>query len=116
MNSGATKRTVADTSIHIDLDIEDEAVKKSKMVKDISIMILDVGGWYVNQPNQLKTGLDNVCIANSIKEVKITVSKHLIIIFNDSTGHQHFMNNYNKIFKNDTKIIQLNHDRKNFVK
>jgi hypothetical protein len=112
MSSGSSKRTVADTSIELNYSLEDETVKKTKMAKDLSILILDVGGRYINQPNQLKTDLDNVCIPNSIKEVKITVSKHLIIIFNDLTGHDHFINNYKKIFTIDTKIIQLNHERK----
>ena len=61
------------------------------MAKEIAIMILEVGGRYKDNPNQLKSDLDNICIQNSIKEAKITISKHLVIIFNDPTGYEHFM-------------------------
>ncbi len=69
MSNGSRKRTVVDTSIELNSCLEDEKVKKTKIAKDISILILDDCGRYVNQQNQLKTDLDNVCIANSIKEV-----------------------------------------------
>ena len=67
--AGSGKRAVADTSIDSSLDFEDDnSIKKTKMEKDSSIMILDVGGRYVNAPNQLKVDLDSICITNSIKE------------------------------------------------
>ncbi len=75
-------------------------------------MIIDGGVRYENKPNQFKQVLDNICIQNSIKEVKITMSKHLDVIFNDSTGYEYFMKNHTRVFKKDQKIINFNNEKK----
>jgi hypothetical protein len=75
-------------------------------------MILEVGSRYKDNPNQLKSDLDNIFIQNSIKEAKITVSKYLVIIFNDYTGYEHFMNKYTRVSKRDQKVINLKKEKK----
>ena len=77
-------------------------------------MILDGGLKYFNEPKILKQDLDKLQISNLIKETKITVSKHLIITFNDITGQELFLAGKHKVFQNDLKIIDLNRKKKKF--
>ena len=88
MNSASMKRSVNDTSIDLDKSTDEDLNKKLKMSKseEIAILILDGGSEYINQPAKLKENLDNLNLSQRIKETKITVSNHLIIIFNDITS------------------------------
>jgi hypothetical protein len=111
--SGAEKRGIADTSIDQNSSFEVEANKKSKInemnktAKEVSIMILDGGIKYSNNPSELKKDLVNCKLNNMIKETKITVSNHLIIIFIDETGREEFEKVKSTIFMHN-EIIDLN--------
>ena len=113
MNSASIKRSVNDTSIDLDKSTDEDLNKKLKMSKseEIAILILDGGSEYINQPAKLKENLDNLNLSQAIKETKITVSNHLIIIFNDLTGRDMFMAKSNN-FKKNIKIIDLNKKKK----
>jgi hypothetical protein len=70
MSSATGKSAINDTSIEANSSFEEYITKRTKMSKEISMMILEVGGRYDNNPNQLKQNLDIICISNSIKEAK----------------------------------------------
>jgi hypothetical protein len=62
MSGVSSKRAINDTSIDENSSFEDENNKKTKMAKEIAIMILEVGSRYKDNPNQLKSDLDNMCV------------------------------------------------------
>ncbi len=111
------KRQLINTSINTSTSSEDDN-KKYKMneegegIEEISIMILDGGSVYFDNPSQLKKDFELMNVATVIKETKITVSKHLIITFFNEHGHQLFMTKKTN-FKKDIQIIDLN-KRKRF--
>jgi hypothetical protein len=115
MSTCSLKRTAGNTSIDQNSSIEEESSKKLKMnesKEEISIMLLDGGINYIDQPSQLKRDLDKINVNNVIKEAKITVSKHLVITFYNESGRELFMTNKNKIFINEIKIIDLSLNKK----
>jgi hypothetical protein len=82
--------------------------KMSKNNSEFAILIQDGGDYYAQNPNQLKKDFDSLKMNIFIKETKITLSKHLIIIFTNNLGREKFMDSIKNsdLFKNK-KIIDL---------
>ena len=94
MSSAASKRAVTDTSIDLDTSGEEEINKKIKMSSNevISILVLEGGIEYINEPAKLKKEWDHFR-CEEIKETKITINNHLIITFHDQNGCNEFLSN-----------------------
>jgi hypothetical protein len=80
----------------------------------ISILILEGGNDYVNEPSKLKLDSDKFKLSKEKSEIKFTANNHLIITFFDKNVCDLFLSK-SKDFILNKKIIELNKKKNNEI-